>query len=71
MGKRLGVEATSLLRDIAFGYLGATSVFAVIHPQHPASYRLVQELGFSEVSQERDGSGELAARVFELRRDGT
>jgi RimJ/RimL family protein N-acetyltransferase len=60
----LGRDASRLLCDLAFDRLGATRVFAVVHPAHPRSATLASELGFEE-QPEPDGD----RRTFVLTRE--
>ena len=62
IGDKLGVESCQLVIRALFEHLAARKIFAIVHPEHPRSPLLLDELGFRELSRENS----QAERVFVL-----
>lgn len=66
-GRRLGREVTELLIGVAFNSIKASSVIAVIHPEHEASLALVKNLGFTYLETKQAERWDKGYYVFELK----
>lgn len=68
LGRGLGRTAFGLAVGHAFSSLGADSVAVAVDPNHSASLRLVEAFGMTETVPELDKNGQIAKRVFLLRK---
>jgi len=64
VGSGVGREVCTLLMKAAKECLGATRLFAEVHPDHPHSPALVHSLGFKEEEPRIASDGQVVARIF-------